>query len=82
MNYYRITFTNYGEVFEYGDTATHAISTAQTHLREYMTRVNLTPIQLGTAAVRRAVYGEWDCGSECFTLDGSHTHAKREVHQC
>jgi hypothetical protein len=79
MNYYRITFTNYGEVFEYGDTATHAINTARTHLREYMTRFTHTPIQLGTAAIRRAVYGEWDCGAECFTLDGSHTHAKREV---
>ena len=74
MNYYRITFTNYGETFAYGDTALEAIDTARADLTEYMTRTNLTAVQLDTATARRAVYSEWECTTASYTLDGSHTH--------
>lgn len=72
-NYYRIKFDSLPyEVYEYGDTALSAISTARADL-------NAT----GSASARNAVYKEWNNGTEHYTNGGGFIRDTRKpCRQC
>ena len=70
--YYRLHFAAYGEYFAWGTSATDAIAQARLDITAYHFRLNLEAPALGAAAARKAVYGEWDCGTENFLADGTH----------
>lgn len=72
MNAYTINITGYGETFAYGDTAIEAIATARLEITSWAIRTGQPIPTLGSASARKAVYGETDCGSNHFTIDGSH----------
>lgn len=62
-NYYRIKFNGLPyEVYEYGTDAIEAVAIARNDLNEGQ--------PLGNATARRAVYKEWNYGTERFTNGG------------
>ena len=69
-NYYRIKFNGLPyDLFEYGATALDAIATARIETLDAGLDTD-TPLNLGNATARRAVYKEWVYGTEQFTNDG------------
>ena len=68
-NYYRIKFAGLPyEVYEYGQTALEAISTAKDELAN--ARTPLYRKDLGNAIARPAVYKEWNNGTQHYTNGG------------
>ena len=65
QTYYALNVQGYGDYYEYADTALDAIKQVRYDLR------NET---IGSVTARRAVYGEWECGLQHYTLDGNHSH--------
>jgi len=72
MNAYTINITGYGEYFAYGDTALEAIANARLEIASCARTLGQPLPTLGSASARKAVYGETDCGSTNFTIDGNH----------
>ena len=70
QNYYRLAIQNFGEYYEYGQTAEEAIDRARLDFANTALRLGLTPRPLGGVRVRRAVYGEW---KRELTQDGTIT---------
>ena len=69
-NYYRIKFAGMPyDVYEYGATALEAIVTARAEQLEAGLDTD-TPLTLGNATARPAVYKEWNYGTERFTNGG------------
>jgi hypothetical protein len=70
QNYYRIKFNGLPyDLFEYGATALDAIATARTETIEAGLDTD-TPLDLGNATARPAVYKEWNHGTERYTNGG------------
>lgn len=75
MNFYRINFSYYGEYYAWGKTATQAVADARYDIFSEQIRVGINPTPLGTAAVRKALYGEWECNTVHYAITGAHlTH--------
>ena len=72
MNAYTINIIGYGETFVYGTNAIEAIANARLEIAAYAQRLGEPLPTLGSASARKAVYGETDCGSNHFTIDGTH----------
>lgn len=69
-NYYRIKFSGMPyDVYEYGATALEAIATSRAEQLEAGLDTD-TPLTLGNATARPAVYKEWNYGTERFTNGG------------
>lgn len=69
-NYYRIQFQGLPyDLYEYGQTAIEAIATARTDSEDAGLDTE-TPLNLGNATARPAVYKEWNYGTERFTNGG------------
>lgn len=69
-NYYRIKFAGMPyDLYEYGATALEAIATARTETLEAGLDTD-TPLNLGNATARPAVYQEWNYGTERYTNGG------------
>jgi hypothetical protein len=70
QNYYRIKFAGLTyDLWEYGATALEAIATARTDTLNAGLDTD-TPLNLGNATARPAVYKEWDYGPEHYTNGG------------
>lgn len=69
-NYYRLTIENFGEYYEYGQTAEGAIETTRLDFANTALGLGVTPRPLGGIRIRRAVYGEW---KRELTQDGQPT---------
>lgn len=70
QNYYRIKFNGLPyDLYEYGATALDAINTARTETLDAGLDTD-TPLNLGNATARPAVYKEWNYGTERFTNGG------------
>ena len=72
MNGYIINFLGYGDTFAFGETAMDAIKNARRDIESWATKLEQPRPALGSASARKAVYGELDCGSNNFTIDGKH----------
>lgn len=69
-NYYRIKFAGMPyDVYEYGATALEAIATSRAEQLEAGLDTD-TPLTLGNATARPAVYKEWNYGTERYTNGG------------
>jgi hypothetical protein len=69
-NYYRIKFQGLPyDVFEYGVTALDAVKVARTEAINAGIDTD-TPLNLGNATARPAVYKEWNYGTEHYTNGG------------
>lgn len=69
-NYYRIKFNGLPyDVYEYGLTALDAIATARAEQIDAGFDTE-TPLTLGNATARPAVYKEWNYGTERYTNGG------------
>lgn len=69
-NYYRIKFEGLPyEVYQYGRTATSAILNARLEQMDAGLDTE-TFFALGSASARRAVYKEWNNGTENYTIGG------------
>lgn len=70
QNYYRIKFNGLPyDLFEYGTDAVDAINKARLDTIEAGLDTD-TPLTLGNATARPAVYKEWNHGTERFTNGG------------
>lgn len=71
-NYYHVKFANSSGFFVFANNAIEAVKEARAVITAPMS--GILKFNLGAAIVRRAAYGEWDCGTEHITIDGNHHH--------
>lgn len=71
QNYYRLNIPQFGEYYEYGNTALDAIRTTREAFAQTARDLGRYAQPLGAITARPAVYKEWNYGTERYRNDGS-----------